>query len=674
MQGLAWCVTACLLVAATRAAGGQKESLSVLPPKAGQNLLTEYLLAECQKCFDARHKAIAKIDTPAEVLARQKQMREAWRVAVGPFPKKTPLNGRVLGTVDRDAYRIEKVVYESRPKYYVTASLYLPKKGKKPFPGVVVPCGHSSNGKACTAYQSISALLATHGIVALCYDPFGQGERSQLFDAKGKAIGLCCTQHTLADIGARLLGQGAANYRIWDGIRSIDYLCSRPEVDAKRIGCTGNSGGGTMTAYLMATDERIVAAAPSCYMTSLERLFRTCGPQDGEQNITGQVALGIEHGDYALIRAPKATLMLTASKDFFAIDGAWETFRDAKRLYGILGYGERMSLFEYPDGHGFSRPRREAALRWMRRWLSGIDDALTEPKLKLCSDAELQVTKTGHVLHEFADAVSLWDLALARAKALAAQRTAFWKDNTKAKCLAEIKRLAGIRPRTGKPSVKSLGTLARDGYTIEKLLIDRKGEVPVPALLCVPAARKGKLPAVLYVDGRGKSRDARKGRAVEKLVKAGHIVLTIDARGFGETNPLKPKRWWHPEYPIAHMALHLGRSLLGQRVEDAREALALLATRPEVDATKLSIVGIERGGPVALHLAAFDKRLTRVTIDGSIESWVDVVATPQCRNQLNQVVPGALTCYDLPDLAKAIAPRPVTITNPVDPTGQPKKH
>ena len=172
-------------------------------------------------------------------------------------------------------------------------------------------------------------------------------------------------------------------YRIWDGIRSLDYLAGRPEIDPKRLGCTGNSGGGTLTSYLMALDDRIAAAAPSCYITSLERLFATIGPQDAEQNITGQVAFGMEHADYLTLRAPRPTLILAATRDFFDIQGTWTTFREAKRVYGLLGHGERVDLFESDTTHGFPKGQREAMLRWMRRWLLGKDDAATEAELPL---------------------------------------------------------------------------------------------------------------------------------------------------------------------------------------------------------------------------------------------------------------------------------------------------
>ena len=588
------------------------------------------------------------------------------------MPERTPLNARVVGTLDRPAYRIEKILYESRPGHHVTANLYVPKAGKPPYPGVLVPCGHSNNGKAMEAYQSISILLASHGFVALIYDPIGQGERIQTFGDNGKPAASGTGEHTLIDIGAQLVGRSTAQYRIWDGIRSIDYLCSRPEVDSNRIGCTGNSGGGTLTSYLMATDERIAAAAPSCYLTTLEKLFATIGPQDGEQNIPGQVALGIDHADYILMRAPEPTIILAATKDFFDIGGTWETMREAKRLYTILGHGERVDICEAPGPHGFGKYQREASLRWMRRWLMDVDDAPTESPPALAKDAELQVTQSGQVVPELKGRTA-WDFNLDEAKRLAPERAAFWRDNPREKCLAEVRRLAAVRPLAGKPAAKPCGTLKREGYTIEKLLIERTDEVPVPALLFLPEKREGKLPAVLYVSGRGKAADAAPGGTIETLVKSGRAVLAIDVRGIGETAAVTPKAYWSKEYPIAYLALHLARPLLGQRVEDTLAALDVLAARPEIDAGKIEIFGLEAAGPIALHAAALDGRLREVTLVRSIDTWMDVVATPLSKNQLAQVVPAALTRYDLPDLVRAIAPRPVHVEDPVNAKGDSKQ-
>src|SRR5207253_3248599 len=212
-----------------------------------------------------------------------------------------------------------------------------------------------------------------------------------------------------------------ATYRIWDGIRSLDYLASRLEVDPKRLGCTGNSGGGTLTAYLMALDDRIACAAPSCYLTTLERLFATIGPQDAEQNITGQVAFGMEHADYITMRAPRPTLMCVATQDFFDKEGAHTSFREAKEVFSKLNYADRVSLFEFDDKHGFSKPRREASMRWMRRWLLDKDDAPSEGAFPVFTDAELQCTRSGQVLADFKD-VSAFGLNLAEVKKPAKSR------------------------------------------------------------------------------------------------------------------------------------------------------------------------------------------------------------------------------------------------------------
>jgi cephalosporin-C deacetylase-like acetyl esterase len=308
------------------------DNLNVLPSDKAhppQRMLHDYLLAQCQKHFDARRAVLADLKSPEDVQKRQQQLRTWFIESLGGFPEKTPLNARTVGTEQRDGYRIEKVIYESRPQHHVTATLYLP-DGKGPFPGVLMPIGHSNNGKAADYIQRGSILLAKNGLAVLAYDPIGQGERRQLLDRLGKpAINSSTTEHTLVGVGALLVGQNTATYRIWDGIRSLDYLVSRPEIDPKRIGCTGCSGGGTETSYLMALDDRIAAAAPSCYVTSLERLFATRGPQDAEQNITGQVAAGLEHADYLFLRTPRPTLICAATKDFFDIQGTWTTFREA---------------------------------------------------------------------------------------------------------------------------------------------------------------------------------------------------------------------------------------------------------------------------------------------------------------------------------------------------------
>ncbi len=185
----------------------------------------------------------------------------------------------------------------------------------------------------------MGALLALNGMAALVFDPIDQGERGQYFGPGGWPDLWGCKAHAMIGVGSVLLGRNTARFEIWDGMRAIDYLQSRPEVDPRRIGCTGNSGGGTQTSYLMALDDRIRCAAPSCYLTSTLRLMQTIGPDDAEQNLFGQFVGGPQEADWLLMRAPSPVLMCAATKDFFDIGGTWDSFRYAKRLYTRLGSG-----------------------------------------------------------------------------------------------------------------------------------------------------------------------------------------------------------------------------------------------------------------------------------------------------------------------------------------------
>ncbi|MCJ7676020.1 MAG: acetylxylan esterase [Sedimentisphaerales bacterium] len=314
----------CLSLLGSQAALANQE-VTVLPETMGgvkpADMMSNYLLKLVRQKSDNWKERYEQLKTPEQITEYQKRLREKFIEAIGGLPERTPLNPQVTGVVLRDGYRVEKVIFESQQKHYVTAALFLPdgKKHKPPYPGVLVPCGHSANAKAYESYQTMGALLALNGMAALVFDPIDQGERSQMPSRLPELWGT--KAHTMLGIGSILLGRNTARFEIWDGMRGIDYLQSRPEVDPNRIGCTGNSGGATQTSYLMALDDRIIAAAPSCYITSFERLLSTIGPQDAEQNIYGQLAFGMDHADYLMMRAPKPTLVCAATKDFFDIEG-----------------------------------------------------------------------------------------------------------------------------------------------------------------------------------------------------------------------------------------------------------------------------------------------------------------------------------------------------------------
>ncbi|MCI0696367.1 acetylxylan esterase, partial [candidate division KSB1 bacterium] len=268
-----------------------------------------------------REQGIARLTTREEITARQRFIRERFLHAIGGLPERTPLNPKVTGTLKRDGYRIEKIIFESLPKFYVTANLYVPETGRAPYPAILMPLGHESGGKAHEAWQRLAITFVKNGFVMLLFEPVGQGERVQLYDpdlGESKVI-RSTDEHTLAGTQCLLLGHSFARHVIWDAMRALDYLVSRPEVDSSRVGITGNSGGGTMTAYMSALDDRIKVAAPSCYLTNWKSLLETIGPQDAEQNLPPWLADGLDQPDFVLAFAPKPMLMLSAIRDFFPI-------------------------------------------------------------------------------------------------------------------------------------------------------------------------------------------------------------------------------------------------------------------------------------------------------------------------------------------------------------------
>ena len=685
-------VAASLLFSAAPAAKHKPappDPLAVLPASsfkaAGlqpRNMMNRYLMRQVDRAEKRWKDAYEKRTTPEQIAEYQKRLKAKFTEAVGGFPQRTPLEPQVVKKLQRDGYRVEKVIFQSQPRHYVTAALFLPDldRHKPPYPGILVPCGHSANGKGMDVYQKACALAALNGMAALIFDPIDQGERHQLLDARGKARLASCAGHNMVGVGSMLLGRNTARFEIWDGMRGIDYLQSRPEVDPERIGCMGNSGGGTQTAYFMALDERIECASPSCYICSLYgRLLRTNGAQDAEQNIFGQLTFGMDHADYCMMRAPKPTLLCTATHDGFNIEDAWTTFRSAKRLYARLGHAERMSLVETDKPHGYTLRLREGAVHWMLRWLDRRDVPVTEPAdLKVLTDAEIQCTPKGEVML-LPGARNVYDLNRDYEKELAGRRKKLWAETPKAEMLDRVRKLAGIRAlaELPQPKVEKLGTIARDGYRVEKLVLVPEEGIWLPALWFVPDGAKPQA-AVLYVHTDGKSADAAPGGPIEKLVKQGRAVLAVDVRGTGETQQVG-QRYFNPKLhgpdgQDFYVAYLLGRTYVGMRAEDILLTARWLGT--QLDKQKpgpVDLIAVGHLATPALHAAALEPGLfASVKLVRPIVSWSNVVQLGYSKTPLVNNVHAALTTYDLPDLA-ALLGKKLTIDQPLDAMGQPVK-
>ncbi len=634
------------------------------PLTVGGDYATQFeawLTSQAELHWDKREREIQQLSSAAQIRARQEYVRKTMLELIGGLPdKKTPLNSKVTGRFERDGYRVENVIFESQPGFRVTANLYMPARGKAPYPAVIGVAGHSLNGKASSTYQSAFIGFAKQGFAVLAIDPPGQGERLEYFDAdSGRSRpGIGVPEHNMAGLQCLLTGQTFARYEIWDGIRAIDYLASRPEIDSRRIAVAGNSGGGTQAAYLAAFEPRLAAAVASCYMTRWRELWSGPGPQDAEQIFPGFIEKGLDFGDFALAHAPRPFIMTTAIRDYFPIDGARATFKQNQRLFDLLGNGEKAGFFEFDDTHGWSKPRREAAYRFLGKWLQSRETDGAEPALLTEEESVLYATPTGQISTS-GGSETVQSINLKHAKTLASARGAVTVES--------LRSAIGLRSLPGVPAAAEAGEETRDGVRFEKLELTVEGGVKIPALLLHPAAGSKTGSAIVFATSFGKSTD---GDIIE-LAKAGSVVLAVDPRGMGESYRPAGRNGYSQAYQLASRAILLGRNLVEMQVSDLLSAARYLQGRPEAANRKLVLYAKGSMGPAAAMAAALDSNIAELVVERSIVSYMDVAAAQIHDGLNNTVVPGILGKLDLPEVLMLVRPRRITLVSPAHPNGRP---
>lgn len=626
-------------------------------------MVQEYFVAQVRAAEQVGTQARAALKTKADAEAYVRAVREKIRQSFGPFPEKTPLNARVTGVVQRDAYTIENVVFESRPGFLVTANLYLPKGRTGPLPGVVGSCGHSANGKAAEPYQSFAQGLARLGYVCLIFDPIGQGERLQYGHVeKDHRPGVGVGEHLLAGNQQFLVGEFFGSWRAWDGIRALDYLLSRKEVDPRHVGITGNSGGGTMTTWLCGLDDRWTMAAPSCFVTTFRRNLENELPADTEQCPPRVLALGLDHADFLAAMAPKPVIVLAQEKDYFDARGAEEAYGRLRRIYELLGAADNVKLFVGPRSHGYSVENREAMYAWFHR-ATGLGKEAKEPALTIEKDETLRCTPKGQV----ADMGS---------------RTVFSFTREKSRALAERRKAIGGRlvgglnvevcgylkmpERAGVPDYRILRPSGNrkyprphaTTYAVETepgvfALVYRLGD---EAHLARPPRGEGR--AILYVAHHSSDAELREEPLVVELLKDDPKAefWTIDVRGVGESRPdtagvnqfLAP---YGSDYFYAAHAIMLNRPYLGQKTFDVLRVLDLLAS---LGRKEVHLVGRGWGALPATFAALLSDVVTQVTLKNALTSWQAVAEAEEYRWPLSTLLPGVLEMFDLPDCYRAL--------------------
>jgi dienelactone hydrolase len=617
--------------------------------------------------LEQRESTIAGLNTREEFLNRQSEVQEKLTRIMGPLPQKTPLNATITGVIKKNDYRVEKILFESMPQYYVTAALFLPVPRKEKLPVVIYAAGHSANGFRSEVYQHVIINLVKKGFAVFAFDPVGQGERWQYLNQDdSRRFNSSTIEHSYPGAQCYVSGYSPTRYFVWDAMRSIDYLLTRKEIDPERIGMTGRSGGGTQTAYAAAVDQRILAAAPECFITKMEYVLKSIGPQDAEQNLYNQISELLDHADLLEVRAPKPALMITTTGDYFSIQGARETFQEVQRFYGALDAVDQVHMVEDDAGHASTLKNREAMYAFFQESLMNPGNP-EDIEVDIFPEQELWVTETGNVAE--LKGATLYtlnrDFTLQQLDERASGQTA-----NQEQLKTTVAKLSGFKFPKGFESAVFSGRVNHDEYAIEKYLLKGGGEYQLPMALFRPLQDR-KSEAVLVLDDQGMKQVAT-GELVSALLGQGYTVLVADLPGIGSMGPgyLKGDAYLdNTSFNQWFAGILTGQSTVAMRAQDIIRMVRFL--KSEVDGIE-TVSAISKGalGSELLHAGLFEPGIKRIGLINMFVSYADIALTPDYKPSfITSVVAGAIKAYDLPDLMASVAPGSLLVVNPLNAMG-----
>lgn len=607
-------------------------------------------------------------DRPPRTLAEWQAQRERLRAQLlqtwGGFPSEPcPLEPRKLGEVIRDGYRVEKLLLQTLPGIWMPALAYVPDApGKRP--ALLCVHGHLRQAKQDPIVQSRCIGAAKLGFFVLAVDAFGAGERG-LDKALGEYHGEMVAA-TLLPVGKPLCG-----IQVYENMRCVDYLQTRPEVDPTKIGITGASGGGNQTMYAGAWDERFGSVVPVCsvgnYQAYLGVACCLC------EVVPGALTFTEEWGVLALT-APRGLMVVNVTRDGiqFSIREARKSIVGAQYVYDLYGQPDKLYHMPVRWHHEYHQPIREAMYGWMTQQLLGQGDGspIPEPKHTPEDPEEIRCFPRGSRPDDW---ITLPQFAAKEGRKLLQDwpipSTADEWQTRK----STLRRVLRDRVLGGIPE----GTVSHE--TIEAVRGKRSWTVaysPEPGIHLTAQRQAAADPArgiVILLNLEGADA-ARQSALHTELLQRGWDVITVELRATGSLAPPRDRIGRAPDHNSAEWSLWIGRPLIGQWVCDVLSLMKLLeAAQPAGFPRRCWIVGEGPAGLVALATAAVaapEVPLEGVAAVRTLTSFISDV--PYEGQRLGTLAPGILRDVgDVPHLASLGFPRRVAIVGGVTGAGKP---
>ena len=645
---------------------------------ASHQMLLDYFAEQLENRARAVEAERSSIRTAGQLRLRSEAVRANLLQMLGPGFSKPPLASRRTATIERKNYKIENVLFQSRPDFWVPANVYVPTNVPGPFPAVLIQRGHFNAERMSADYQQFYIDLVTAGFVVLAFDPIGQGERRQHYGTAGTTFDESLSptlEHCAIGSLLLLIGESAARHFVWDAIRAIDYLASRSDVMADRIGLADHTDTGWSSVHLCAADQRIKAAAlhvhGSAKRTRVDPLSWNL-IDDSEQQLFPAAKLGVDDLDIlaSITPRPLLTLIEDRTDEFAAAEN------HLTNCYRLAQSRNSFSIERATSSAEWPRDLRLAAVRWLKRWLSDGRGPTEETEAVIERYTALRVTPSAS-RSDLGEPIYRYILEKSsRSEA---------KVRTSAALRGQVEKLIGSRLANVPFDTTVTYSQQLSGFRISQIEFTSEPGIRIPALLYRPSRESRS--CVVCADGDATSvgedfdddddnpvssqTDATKQpyETARKLVDRGVTVLVVDVRGLGMTRPNASRRDYRGKYEhlhnsdvaLANMAWSLGESLFAMRVKDLLRAVEF-----GTQFGKVHLAGVYMGALWATFAAALDARIASVSIQNGLTSFRSLAEHGRFAHSPSQFVPGILKQMDIPTVAGLIAPRPLAILDPVD--------